>query len=303
MTTREGMTSGAAPRPLPVWPLLLIAGGALLFAMNLGWLSWDLLWGLWYLWPLALVAVGVDVLLRGRYRLLVMAGTLVAAALIYAGTSGTFGAPALQGPMEVSQGLEGATRAEVSLSTGVTRLDVRGDAGADLLVAGTVTPLRGETIERSFAVDAGVARFSLDSEGTFRSPPFGRGGVWELTLTGRVPMTLDVDTGVGEAVLDLSALRLERLEVSTGVGAATITLPRGSYSAAIDTGVGAATIRVPEGVEVRLTTSRGIGAISVPSDLGRDGDVYATAGYGSASERLDISVDSGVGAVQVVRYR
>src|SRR5690606_17328765 len=83
--------------------------------------------------------------------------------------------------------------------------------------------------------------------------------------------------------------------------AATFTLPPGDYEAAIDTGVGAATVRLPQGVEARLRVSRGIGAVSVPAGFARDGDVYTSAGYGSARERLDISLDTGVGAVDVVR--
>jgi hypothetical protein len=303
MTTSNGMAGRPAPRPVAVWPLVLIAAGAFLFAANIGWVSWDALWGLWYLWPLVLIAVGVDVLLRGQHRLLVAVGTLVAGAAIYLTVTGPILAGGAPSPEPVAQGLEGASSAEVSISTGVTRLVVDGDAGADLLVEGSVAPLPGERIERSFEVVGGVARFSLDSEGRFRSVPFGRGGTWELTLTGAVPLSLDVDTGVGEATLDLASLRLERLEVSTGVGAATVTLPRGSYTADIDTGVGAATIRIPEGVEARIAVSRGVGAISAPPDFTRDGDVYVSAGYASASERVDLSIDSGVGAVDIVRYR
>ncbi|HLV12614.1 MAG TPA: DUF5668 domain-containing protein [Trueperaceae bacterium] len=303
MTTRNGAQGGPAYRPVAVWPLVLIAGGVVLFAANFGWLRWDALWSVWYLWPLVVIAVGVDVLLRGQHRLLVVIGTLLVGAAIYAGTSGSLGGGALLGSETISQGLEGASRAQVKIGTGVTRLVVRGDPATDLLVAGTVTPLRGETIERSFEVVGGVARFTIDSESRFTTVPFGRGGVWELTLSGRVPLTLDVDTGVGAADLDLSGLTLERLELSTGVGASTVTLPPGDYAAAIDTGVGAATIRIPAGAEARVTVSRGIGAISVPSGFEREGDVYVSEGYASARERIDLSVDSGVGAVSIVRFR
>ncbi len=303
MATSNGLSGRPASRPVPLWPIVLIAAGLFLFAANIGWLSWDALWGLWYLWPLVIIAIGVDVLLRGQHRLLVVAGTIVAGAALYLTVTGPLLAGGAPVPESVSQDLEGARSAVVSISTGVTRLVVDGDADSDLLVYGSVAPLPGERIERSFEVVGGVARFSLDSEGRFRSVPFGRGGVWELTLTGAVPLSLDVDTGVGEATLDLADLRLERLEVSTGVGAATVTLPRGGYAADIDTGVGAATIRIPEGVEARIAVSRGVGAISAPSDFARDGDVYVSPGYAAASERLDLSIDSGVGAVDIVRYR
>lgn len=299
--TAHDATRGPS-RPVRVWPLLLIAAGAFLLAANLGWVGWDALLDLWYLWPVVLVAVGADMLLGGRHRLLVVAGALVAGALLFVTTSGGIGASPGGVPEEVSQQLSGATRAEVSIDTGVTRLTVRGDPTAELLASGSVTPVRGERIARSFDVTGGAARFSLASRGSL-STTFGRGGTWDLTLTGRVPLALDIDTGVGEADLDLSGLRLTRLELSTGVGAAEVKLPRGDYQADVDTGVGAATIRIPEGVEARVTVSRGLGAVSVPADMTRDGDVYTSPGYASAAERIDLRIDGGVGAVAVVRYR
>ncbi len=288
-----------------MWPVVLIVAGVLLFAANFGWLRWDMLWGIAYLWPLALVAVGLDVLLRGRYRLLIVVGTLVAGVLLYTGTSGSLGlGPAAPAPEQIVQGFDGARRAEVRISTGVTRLVLNSDPGADLLVEGTVVPVRGERIESSFSVDRDTARFRLESAG--RITPLGgsRPGEWDLTLSGRAPLALDVDTGVGEALLDLSGLELERLELDTGVGASTVTFPAsGSFVASIDTGVGSATIRLAQGVEARIVVSRGIGAVSVPGDFERIGDVYTSPGYGSASERVDLSIQSGVGAVEVVRFR
>lgn len=302
MTTRNGAQGGPAYRPVAVWPLVLIAGGVVLFAANFGWLRWDALWSVWYLWPLVVIAVGVDVLLRGQHRLLVVIGTLLVGAAIYAGTSGSLGGGALLGSETISQGLEGASRAQVKIGTGVTRLVVRGDPATDLLVAGTVTPLRGETIERSFEVVGGVARFTIDSESRFTTVPFGRGGVWELTLSGRVPLTLDVDTGVGAADLDLSQAELERLDLDTGVGDTRVVLPaRGRYAVGIDTGVGAVTVSVPRGLAARIEVSRGVGGVSVPSRFVPSGaDVYVSPDYATARHRVDLRIDSGVGAVRIV---
>ncbi len=304
MATRAPAPGSAGERRAGSWPLLLIGGGVLLLALNYGWLGWDLLFSLGYLVPLAAIAIGLDLLLGGRHRLYVAIGALVAAALLYGFTSGTLGSSAQLGPQAVAQGLEGASSAEVRISTGVTQLRVVGDAGANLLAEGTVVPVRGERIATSFETTGGVARFSLTSEGRIRTFPGTRGGRWELTLSGGVPLSLDVDTGVGEAVLDLSALQLERLELSTGVGASIITLPpTGDFTADIDTGVGAVTIRVPQGLEARIHVSRGVGAISVPSEFARDGDVYVTSGFATARDRVELRVDSGVGAVDVVRIR
>ena len=304
------MTSTTAnePRPTrgaPVWPVVLIVAGALLLLGNVGWLSWHVLFSLELLFPPLLVAFGLDMLLQGRHRLLIVVGAIVAFAALSAGAGARLGTsgPAPE-PMEVTQSLEGARRAVVALSSGVTDLTVRGDARSSLLVAGTVRPLRGERVQRSFDVAGGVARFALHSEGGFARwlGRAGRPGGWDLTLGGGVPVALTVDTGVGAADLDLSQAELERLDLDTGVGDTRVVLPaRGRYAVDIDTGVGAVTVSVPRGLAARIEVSRGVGGVSVPSRFVPSGDdVYVSPDYATARHRVDLRIDSGVGAVRIV---
>lgn len=304
--TAAGLTSAGRNRPSrdTFWPILLIAVGAALFAANFGWFGWGSLLDVARLWPVALVAVGVAILAGGRHRAWVVVGALAAAALLYAAGGIGFGPGGSSlDAVTVSQGLEGAARAEVRLSTGVAALRVNAAAGADLLASGTIRPGRGERIERSFRVAGGTARLDVRSERArtvFPGPT--RGGAWDLTLTGRVPVTLEVDTGVGEATLDLRGLRLAGLDVDTGVGAATVILPRsGQYPVSIDTGVGNATISLPDGLAARVLVSRGVGAVSVPDGFLRDGDTYTSPGFETAAHRVELRVNGGVGAITIQR--
>lgn len=308
MTTRNGKLEripnlkGPAPRGVFL-PIVLVVVGLALLAANLGWLSWDGLLRIAELWPLALVAIGADVLTRGRYRILIVAATLVGAAVLYAlgGSALSLGGSS-PSTTTLTQGLEGASRAQVRLTTGVAELRVDIGAGGNLLASGSIRTGRGERVEQSFRVEGGTAFLNLVSE---RAGPnfllMTRSGAWDLALTDAVPIALDVDTGVGEAVLDLGNSNLARLELDTGIGAATVNLPgAGRYEVAVNSGVGAVTIRIPDNMAARVAVSRGVGAISIPSGFARDGEVYTSPGFETAPERVEMRVNGGVGAITVM---
>jgi hypothetical protein len=307
VATSPGLgTRAHRPGSVPMGPLLLIGLGVLLLAANVGWLSWSDLLRVGYLAPVAAIAFGIDILLGGKYRLPLVLATLVVAAWLLAGQAGALGfvglGPATATPEPVSQDLMGAARAEVTLRTGVAELRVVGGVGSGLLAEGTIRPVRGVRVERTFSLEGGVARFTLESEGRVVGFAQPRAGLWELALTGAVPIALTVDTGVGEALLDLTQVRLSRLQLDTGVGESTVILPpTGGYEARVNTGVGAATVRLPAGLPVRITVSRGLGGVSIPADFERDGDVYTTAGFAAAAERVELRVSSGVGQIAVER--
>ena len=111
---------------------------------------------------------------------------------------------------------------------------------------------------------------------------------------------------MGRNTLDLRAATLTGLTLDGGVGETTVTLSdRGGYRAALSLGVGAATVRLPEGVEATVTVRSGLGRVHVNGTFDRVGDVHTTPGYASAapSDRIELEVRGGVGAVTVQRVR
>jgi hypothetical protein len=287
-------------RPDRTLPILLIALGFLILLVNSGLISWRSLLGLLQLWPLVLVAIGLDLLLRGRYRLYIVAATVAVGVLFSTGVMTLPGAAPAQAH-QISQSLAGAQRAEVLLRGGVGELRVTSLTGSSALVEGTVRTGQGERLLESFSSSAGVARYSLGSEqrgGSFIT--VGRGSSWELGLNAAIPLTLSIQTGVGRSLLELSDLQLARLALTSGVGATTITLPRqGDYEVIINAGVGATTVRIPAGVAARLEIYRGLGGVSVRGDLEQRGNVYESPGYATATDRATVRIRGGLGAISV----
>jgi predicted membrane protein len=66
--------------------------------------------------------------------------------------------------------------------------------------------------------------------------------------------------------------------------------------------VGSSTINVPRGANVRVTVTSGLGRVNVTGGLRRDGNVYTSDGYDTASERITLRINGGVGSIDV-NYR
>jgi hypothetical protein len=290
-----------------VGPAILIIIGIVLLLNNLGWTTisvWDLL----RLWPVLLIAGGLEILIGQRSTLASLLVLIAMLALLGGGvwllTSSRSPGALLEGE-EISQSLRGATSAEVDIGFGVGTLRVRPMSDPDKLILGEAELHRGEKLEQEFRVSGDTAIFGLRSTGNWSAPFFGWEGdkVWDLALNRDVPIKLDIDAGVGDAAINLERLDLSELSLNMGVGRMTATLPmRGDLSAKIDGGVGELFIKVPEGMEVRVRANAGLGNTSVPSAYRREGDVYVSPGYGNADNRIDLTLEIGLGRIVIQEY-
>jgi hypothetical protein len=284
--------------------IILIVLGVVLLLNTLGVIDWNL-WALlaqW--WLLILIAIGLELLLnrrRGAAGLAVLVvGALVIAALAL------FGPTPQAASQTVSQALEEAERAEVHLTVGVAALRISALEDNDVLIEGVIELRRDEALEQDFEVRDDTAVFRLESRGPRVSVPlFGRqeGMRWDLQLNRHVPLVLEVDTGVGEVDLDLSALNLERLSLDTGVGRAVVRLPQvEQLLGEINTGVSETIVRIPQEAAARIHVSRGLGGVTVRGDFEHQDDVYESPGYATAEYRLELRLSTGVGSVTVEVY-
>ncbi len=292
-----------AGRGTPVWAYVLIAVGVLMLLVNAGWIRGIDVFSILNLWPVALLAVGADLLTKGSYRLPIVAGAVVLGAVLLLG--GGFGAGGAGETVDVDHGLDGARAAEVVLRLGVGSVEVHADAPAGRLIAGTVVTARGEQLDQVAGRRGDVARIELivrQQAGTSISSNARR--AWDLGLTREVPVDLRVDAGVGDVRFDLRNATLSRLDLSGGVGEIDVVLPaRGGYVGRLDLGVGEATVELPEEVEARLTISVGLGGADVEGDWLRDGREYTTPGYAQAApaDRVELTISGGIGGVKVER--
>ncbi len=293
-----------------VWPVILIAAGIVFLLNNLGVLSWDVWATLWRLWPVLLIAIGLEILI-GRRSLL--GSALVALALLVVlGLAIGLGLPqwtavngnTVERTETISEDLKGGSQAEVELSFGTGTLNLTAlPAGSPQLIKGTLDLSRGETLGVSHSSADGVEQFSLESRNAWSQVPNVRSDdrkQWDIELNRDVPINLNLSTGVGRSILDLSQLNLTRLDINSGVGETNVKLPeRGQFDVDLEGGIGEITLIVPQGLGVKIQAESGLGDVKVDGDFTRRDQEYTSSNYNTAEQRADIRVEGGIGRIVI----
>lgn len=312
-----------------VGPAILITAGILFLLNNLGLVSWNVWWSLGQLWPLLLVAIGLDMIVRGRggssvwasvASLLIVAmlvGTAVAVVLL--APSGTlFGQGAyfwnagpirvgqaimVGGPVrveQISQPLQGTERAEVEISQGVGLLRIQAMEDPSGLIQGSVGLQGDEEIYQDMWASGDLAHYALKTKAVSVHTNSPADRTWDLRLNPDVPTRLKVNGGVGKTELDLSGMQITGLELHAGVSQTDITLPgTGQFRGTIDGGVGKVTLFVPRGMAVKVDSQGVLGSVEAKGPFEKRGTSYVTPGYEGAGNRAEIAIKGGIGKVAI----
>ncbi len=292
-----------------VGPLLLVGLGVLFLLNNLGLTAvsvWDVLF---HLWPLILIAIGLDLLIGRRSvwgSLLVLALILtvfVGGILLIGVQDGT----ALAGE-DISQPLGGVSEAEISMGPALGLIRVGSlDSESSYLVRGTIRLMSGEDLRREYSPDRDPARLTLRSSGQTWFPVIGGWGdeaTWDLGLNPEVALNMDLSLGVGKIEVDLTGLNMTSVEISLGLGKTIVTLPdEGRFTAKISGAIGETYVVIPKSMAVRIHVSTGLGTSSMPAGYIHRGDTYSSPGYESAEDRVEMDISQAIGLITVVDLR
>lgn len=316
MQAQESPSLGHRPSSL-IWATLLITLGAILLLNNIGLLPWTIWDTLARLWPIVLIALGAEILLgrtqpaagalAAAFLVLVVAAVTFAYVVVPSTFQPAFGVPTFH-QETISVPLQSSQSGDVSIGVGVAQVNLSAapSTSSDLVqVIATLPP--GSRIEQSRTVVGDTARASLverTNQGVnipFSRPNNAGDFIWDVRVTPRVPVSLSADLGVGQSNLDLSNLNVTDLRVSAGVGETTITLPARAEqtNGSISGGVGHLTLIVPANVGARISTSSGLGAVNASSRFVKTGSTYQTDNYSSAASRVNLSLNLGVGSVDL----
>jgi len=253
------------------WPILLIVVGVVFLLSNLGLLAFNP-WELWRLWPIILVVIGLDILLRVGLRR---------------------GRPGGE-PLSVDR--DALSEAEVVVEFGAGTLRMGAGAGAGKLLEGEFTD------GAEYQLREGQVRLYGSRDYFWGWWGWRHGRLWDVRLTRDIPLRLRLQLGACQSELDLSDLRVTDFTLETGAADTRIRFPSeaGMTRARVKAGAASVKLSVPEGVAARITATMAIGSLDVDTRrFPRAGSGYASPDYDTAANKLDLSIEGGVGAITV----
>lgn len=260
------------------WGLVLIVFGGLMLLNTLGWLHFDI-WRVF--WPSLVILLGIWVLWQAQT-----------------------GGSALE-TENIAIPLDGARQARVLIQHGAGELRLRSGASPHNLLEGAFdggveqqSSRRGDNLDISLKVPHQGIPFVF-FPGIFNSGSRIR---WDMRVNPDIPLALELHTGANDAHLDLSTVQVTELAIQTGASATQVDLPAQVEftRVKVSAGVASVTLNVPDGVAARLDVNGGL--LGVDVDLSRfpkvEG-VYQSVDYATAAQRVEISVEAGVGSISV----
>jgi N-terminal domain of toast_rack, DUF2154 len=299
-----------------VFPILLIAFGVLmlLWLWRPDFYPWPVLDKYW---PLFLILVGTGMLWdrlhrqrepesAPRFPIGSTIGTItflvVLSALLWRGQASERGHLVLSaGRTHDAKSVDAASAKAVRLSIQMPVGQLRLEGGAQhLLEADFYHGSAWETPTVDYVVDSGVGDLNLTQHGGDQFAT-NSDNAWNLKVTEKLPLELDLDLGAGRGDLNFARVDLTRLNVNIGAGQVMVDLTgeRGKdLQAELHGGVGQATIRLPKNVGVVATVHGSMGSIDVHGLKEEDGQ-YVNAAYGKAAIILHLNVEGGIGHIKL----
>jgi len=257
------------------WGGIILLVGVIFLIDNLGIINVNV-WGI--IWPLFLILLGLQLFITASQRRRYPEGE----------------------KLEIP--LDGAARAEIRLDHGAGRLSVESGAASSYLLQGEFTG--GVIPEQNRENQSVNLRLRPPTEFGWMPSiiPSPQGFSWQVRLSEAIPLRLELKTGASESNLDLTHLRVEELRVETGASSTRIYAPSQAGYTRMDIKSGAASveIRIPSGVAARLWLKGGLSSTNVDTHrFVQSGDRYESPDYEGAQNRVDVTVETGVGSISI----
>ncbi len=287
-----------------VWGLVSIALGSAFLAANFGYLPWNSLNLLLQLWPLLLIAVGLDLIFKDRSPVVTIFGALVAVVMIglmvwYFFLNGSAVKTIIT---PVKQEIGAINSANVRLANAVGLIELSAGAADGVLIEGDTAQISNEEAASRYEAVDKVGSYSLSNTNVIVMPFSGNFNQpkWDLKLTKEIPILLETSTGAGRQTLDLSGMNLETLNATVALGDLFVTLPKNdTFEGEINNPIGSIRILVPQGALVEFSLDTAITTQNIGAEFTSAGDTVYSPGANAENATMRLSIDQPIGRLSI----
>lgn len=287
--------------------LVLIFIGLALLLRNLGILPPDILSSMWRLWPLLVVAWGIQIMTGrdGMSAVLLLLLLLIAAGALFLVAPWQGGGPAQTLRREHTELLQGLAQAEVvlDLAAGSLHLGSLPPASPELSHLASHGDSPQVDFSRRGPTDAGTGRLMISRRSMPRrvlidAHPTAR---WDLDLSPNLPLALNVTASASRSRLDMRNLNVHELNLTLNASHSELYLPERQGITEIEIYANAASVNivVPHGVAVTMTIMSQASSVRVDGDWDRKGEVYTSPGFNEWERQMELHITANVSRVRV----
>lgn len=262
------------------FPIALITVGVVWLLVNNGTIPMMNVYRLLPYWPVLIILAGLSLLFRRFWPITLLVWLGAAGLTLWLLTVGSAflpQAPSLEVKHDTfTEPVNGAKSAEVVLDLSINASKVGAlDDTQNLMVADIYYV--GEARLRSTGDSERTVRLVHESEPFSFTPRIDQWAAlaeqdWDIKLTPAIPLDLTVNASTGSLEMNLTALKLTRLDLDGSTGSVEMDLPASAegYPVKIDGSTGSLQISVPDdtAVEFNIEASTGSVAIDIPDNAG-----------------------------------
>ena len=197
--------------------------------------------------------------------------------------------------------LVGAERAVVELNVGAGRLRLQAGSTEQMLEGRAQTLAGIENLERTATAQGNTMVYHLDAHAPLAIREPTRWPQWNLNINPDIPLTLNIQGGMGESNLDLRKLNFEIFNLWPDTGKYTVTFPEsGDVRAYVTGGLSHTHLLIPEAIALKLVVIKeGQGHVDFKGHIYGHEETFASNNYDTATSHLNLTVMSGLSHVYI----
>lgn len=148
-------------------------------------------------------------------------------------------------------------------------------------------------------------KLNINLKGKFKDKDFNsKNNNTHIALNPNIVWKLNFDIGAIDANLDLSAYKIELLDIDAGATSLKLKLgqPLATSKIALDAGASSIEIAIPKNAACRITSDNALSSTDYEGDFLKTEGLVKSTNYDTATQKFDFDINGGITSIKIRRY-